>query len=78
MSLPPLTCLRLKGKEERRNGRREEGSVVGRKRERGSGREVGVKAGMEEMGRHCAWEDGSMDGGRGGRTDGMEGDGVRD
>ena len=59
MFLPPLTCLRMKGRKERRNGRREEGSVVERKKERGSGREVGVKAGMEERGRHCAWGDGT-------------------
>ena len=50
--------------------------MVGRKRGRG-GREVGVKAGVEERGRHCAWEDGT-DGGREDRTDGMEGDGARE
>ena len=62
----------MRGREETRNGRREERSVVGRKRGRGGGRQAGVKAGMEERGRHFTWEDGT-DGWRKGGRDGWNG-----
>ena len=47
------------------------------KKERGGGREVGMKAGMQEMGNHFACEDGTDERRKGG-MDGMEGEGARE
>ena len=51
--------------------------MVGRKRGRGGGREVGVMAAIKERGSHCTWED-RTDERRKGGMDGMEGDGARE